>query len=115
MKIGLVVFVLPRGAATVTTVLGDGDQSTAARFMAVIALHQFWMSGRTTPVALDTGARIAQFHFFQFILPIQVLGHAAALKVGDSGFRGIVRRGAESRLSPFETALAIHRTGKIGA
>ena len=61
------------------TLLFSYSQAVPALFLAVVALHQFGMAGGAAPVALDAGARIAQRHLLQFVLPVQVLGHVAAL------------------------------------
>src|SRR5665647_1502695 len=93
VQVDLVVLVLPLCTAAFTAVLGDGDLPVAARFFAVDALHQLGMAGGTTPVALDASARIAKRRLLQFVLLIQVLGHVAALDVGDGWLPG-------GRLSP---------------
>ena len=71
MLVRPVVFVFPRCTTTVATVTGDGDLSSFSCFFAVAALNQFGMTGSATPVALNTGARFAQHHFFQFVVDVR--------------------------------------------
>ena len=83
LLVGLVVLIFPGGAAAVTAVTGDGDQRMLlvavpvlpAVFLPVIALHQLSMAGRTPPVALNASTRLAELHFFKFLLAVGVLGH----------------------------------------
>ena len=84
MLVGLVVFIFPAGAAAVTAVAGDGDRAAVAQLFAVGALHQFGMTGRTAPIALDARARLAKHHFFQFILDVLLSAHGQ-LSVGHEG------------------------------
>ena len=95
MQVNFVVLVLPRRAAAVTAILGDGNQMTAALFLAIVALHQFGVPGSLAPVALDAGAGIAQRHLLQFILPVQVLGHGA-LSCASNPNRPVLRSNADS-------------------
>jgi hypothetical protein len=53
MLVGLVVFVLPSGAATVTPVSRDGGLTQVPRLFAVGTLHQFGVTRGTAPMALD--------------------------------------------------------------
>ena len=66
MQIHLVVLVLPRRAATLAAVLGDGHLPVAALCLAVDALNQLGMPRRATPVLLNASARLAQLGLFCF-------------------------------------------------
>ena len=104
--IALVVLVRPGGAAAVALVPGNRHQRGTALFLVVLALQQFSVAGRTTPVALDAGAGVAQVHFLKFALAVQVFGHGLAGRFKRAGECAIVRlaqaaRGARSGLSPW--------------
>lgn len=87
LLVGLVVFVLPGGAAAGTAVAGDGDQVVfvvavavlAHVFLPIAALLQLGMAGRTPPVALNASTWLAQRHFLKFVLSIQVVCHGVAI------------------------------------
>ena len=84
MLVGLVVLVLPRGAAADTAVARDGNQTGFVAavpvwphiFLPIAALLQLCVSRRTPPVALNAQARLAQGHFFGVVFSGQWGGHS---------------------------------------
>ena len=86
LLIGLVVFILPRCTAACAAVAGDGDKAVLVVAVAirphvllpVAALVQLGMARCAPPVALNAQARLAQGHFFEFVLSVRVFGHDSA-------------------------------------
>ena len=87
LLVGLVVFILPRGAAARAAVTGDGDQTVLVAAVAVCppvllpiaALLQLSMPRRTPPVALNALARLAQGHFLGFVVSVRVSCHGVTI------------------------------------
>lgn len=75
-----VVFIFPVGAAALADITGDGDGAGFTLALVVVALGQLDVAGGFAPVALDTGAGIAHFDFFEFRGAVVIVGHGVLVR-----------------------------------
>ena len=85
VAVDFVVFVFPIGAAAFAAVFGDVDHAVFVGLGAVGALHQLGVAGGAAPVALDARAGGAEFHFLEFVVSVEVVGHRVVFGRFESG------------------------------
>lgn len=89
MLVVFVVLVFPIGAATLALIAGDGHAASGAFAFVVAHLCQFDVAGGLAEIALNAGAGVAHFDFFEFFDAVVILGHGVLNSVRAGACRGV--------------------------